>query len=100
MAVHRLQDASQDRIESLLSEGSIEVGNREVVGHAELSGVGENDVYVPATVLMAPGRHNAPCDFRQMWGNLDADHLSEGPLCCLMNHPALPAAEVHEGSTL
>jgi hypothetical protein len=52
--VDRLNNASEDRRKGLIPKRTVEIGNREVVGHPELPYVGENDLYAPASVLMRP----------------------------------------------
>ena len=97
VAVDRVNDASQDRVERFVLEGMEEVTDREIVGHSEFRCVGDHDLYVPASVLMSPRRQTAPSDLGQGGGDLDADDSAEGPSRSLMDDPTLSTSEVDEG---
>ena len=97
MAVDRLNDALQDRGEGPLPERPEEVSNREIVGHAELSHVGDHDLYVPAAVLMCPRREGGPSALGQLWRDLDTDHPAERPPSGLVHNSTFSTSEVHEG---
>ena len=100
MAVDRVDDASEDRLKGLSLKGPEEVSDREIVGHLELCRVGDHDLYVPASVLLAPRLQGAPSELGEVWGDLDADDAPKGPFCGLVDNAALSAPEVHKGVAL
>ena len=62
MPVDRFDDALQDRAKDFATKGPEEVGNREIVGHPELRYVGDNDLYVPASVPTSSRRQAGASD--------------------------------------
>jgi hypothetical protein len=59
--------------------------------------VGDHDLYVPAAVLMCPGRETGAGDLGQVWRDLDPYNPAKRPPGRLMHHPTFSTSEVHEG---
>jgi hypothetical protein len=97
VAVHRLDDLAQQRLEGLSSERPEEVGDRQIVRHLVFPRVRDYDLDVLASVPACPHGERVAGDLRQLRRDLEADDAAEWAAGGLMDDAALAAPEVHEG---
>lgn len=97
VTVDRLNDASHYLFKCLAAKGAIEVSDGEIVWNPEVPHVGDDDLDVPAAVLVFPRGHSGASGLGQDGGDLDAYDPAEGPFCCLMDNSTFSTSEVHKG---